>query len=137
MTLKEKIQMTTGKTPTMLPLCYRCEHRAVFLEEGYGPRYECQQPGAIIGCYAYRPVCGLVLRRDKGDRRSIGAPDVFSARSHAVGIAPGEYVRREVKGGVVIYYEGGNGGEGQTCAHHGGPTLRRSHGTPAAKAPKG
>lgn len=104
MTLREKIQTTTGKTLTMLPLCYRCEHRAVFCELGYGPRYECQQPGAVVGCYAYRPVRPVVLKRDKGDRRLIGAPDLLSARAHAVGIAPGEYVGRKVKGGTAIYY---------------------------------
>jgi|TARA_R100000501_G_C2608020_1_gene103287 hypothetical protein len=38
-------------------LCFRCEHRAVYLEEGHGPRFECQsETQTSFGCYCYKPV---------------------------------------------------------------------------------
>lgn len=88
-------------------LCHRCEHRAEFLETGVGSRYECQQTFAVGSCYMYQPVRGIVLARDKYDKRRIGDPVAISARAHGVGISPGTYVMRRVKGGMATYYERG------------------------------
>ena len=90
-------------------LCHRCEHRAEFLETGVGPRYECQQTFAVGSCYMYRPVKGLVLARDRYDKRQVGDPAMVAARAHAVGIAPGEWTMHRVKGGEAMYYERGKG----------------------------
>ena len=91
----------------MTPLCYRCEQRARFLETGNGPRYECQQPGSVVGCYMYQPTRGVVLARDRGDRRWLCGPAMIAARAHGIRIiAEGHSVAREVKDGVAIYSEG-------------------------------
>lgn len=96
----------------MTPLCFRCEFRAEFLETGHGPRWECQQSGAVNGCYMYRPVRPVVLARDRGDHRNMAAPWFVSARSHGIRVCDeGKYVIRGVKDGAVIYYEGGESGE--------------------------
>jgi hypothetical protein len=52
-----------------MSLCFRCEHRAKFLEEGYGPRHECKdvETSKFI-CYCYQPVKPIVLKYpDCGD----------------------------------------------------------------------
>jgi len=91
------------------PLCYRCEHRAAYLETGEQPRSHCGQVDtAVISCYMYRPVKPVVLTPDKGDGRPLGAPAMIAARAEAVGIAPGHWIARCVPGGVAIYYERGH-----------------------------
>lgn len=68
-----------------MSLCYRCEHRARFLETGRGPRWECQQPErSVSGCYMYQPVRPVVLKRNKGDKRPQFGPWMVSARSSFV-----------------------------------------------------
>lgn len=38
-------------------LCFRCEHRATFLEEGFAPRAECKDVERVKSiCYSYTPV---------------------------------------------------------------------------------
>jgi len=50
-------------------LCYRCEHRASYLESGSAPRYECKQDSqSICVCYCYTPVKPCILKYpDYGD----------------------------------------------------------------------
>jgi len=91
--------------PQPLPLCHRCEHRAVFLETGHGPRYECQQAGAVASCYMFRPVIPLVLHRDKGDRRGLMDGCMWSARAHAVGHAKVRLRAVLSQGGTVLWQE--------------------------------
>ena len=44
-------------------LCYRCEWRAKFLEDGHGPRMECGDiENSKYICYNYRPVKPCVLK---------------------------------------------------------------------------
>lgn len=85
----------------------------MFLERGYGPRWECQQTLAVCGCYMYRPVKGVVLKEDKGDRRPLGGPAIYSARAHGVGLSPGRWTMRRVRGGYATYWEA-PGGDRQT-----------------------
>jgi hypothetical protein len=74
-------------------LCYRCEHRALFLEaehlggQHYRPRSECGDvPLTVHSCYMYRPTRAVKLRRNYGDRRPINAPACLAARCHATGL---------------------------------------------------
>jgi len=88
----------------LISLCYRCEHRARFLETGERPRYQCKTDGAAWSCYMYKPVKPLIMARNKGDRRPMFSGIAFSARSHAIGIAKGEYqVIKQGKGKAIFY----------------------------------
>jgi len=71
-----------------MSLCYRCEHRAQFLENGPRPRYECGEiQTSKIACYMYRPVKSVVLARDKDDERPQFGPPIIASRSYFVRIA--------------------------------------------------
>lgn len=71
-------------------LCYRCEHRACFLEKGHGPRCECQEPSrAVCSCYMYMPVIPVITEANKGDKRPIAAGWMISAREHPVEVPAG------------------------------------------------
>lgn len=102
-----------------VPLCYRCEWRAQAHETEHGPRYECTETGsAVVGCYMYRPVRPVVLKRQAGDRRPIDGPPIVSARSYGVALAPGEPVARKLRGGRLLVWwqppaEGAAGGKGR------------------------
>ena len=68
-------------------LCFRCDWRAYFLENGHGPRYECQQPSnAVYSCYMYLPVLPVVMERNEGDDRPL-QPAMLSARLRAKRVA--------------------------------------------------
>ena len=72
---------------TSVSLCHRCEHRAHALETGHGPRCECTTFGmSVCGCYMYRPVNPVVLKRRKGDRRAVGLQPMLGPRLEAVGV---------------------------------------------------
>ena len=63
-------------------LCFRCEYRAQYFEEGHAPRSEC---GGIESskhvCYMYRPVCPVTtVPWDKGDKRPRHGPAMISSR---------------------------------------------------------
>lgn len=75
------------------------------METGYAPRCECGLVGhAVCSCYMYRPVAPIVLSRNRGDRRPVGAPAMISARCHGVRVHCGEPFLRRVRGGHVILY---------------------------------
>ena len=82
------------------PLCYRCEHRAVGMEEGRGPRHECWHDGAKVSCYMYKPVRPLVLEAD--DERDITLPPMLAGRAHSTRLMPGECVERVNEDGSVM-----------------------------------
>ena len=87
-------------------LCYRCEHRALYNEtQDHTPRYECGCPSqSVVSCYMYQPVKSLIMARNKGDKRPLFGPQMISARSHAIGIAKGEYqVIKQGKGFALFY----------------------------------
>ena len=77
-------------------LCYRCEHRAVFNETIKSPhptmpRMQCGDVGVnVIGCYMYRPVLPVILRKDKDDPRPQFAGAMISSRSEVNRVAKAE-----------------------------------------------
>ena len=87
-------------------LCYRCEYRALYFEEGYGSRSECQQSGAAVGsCYMFKPVAPIVLKRLKGDNRPALAAWMISARMERVQVEPRlECVTKKTKKGLMPYW---------------------------------
>lgn len=78
-----------------IPLCFRCEHRAVYLTElkldekfPHQPRSECGDISkGVYSCYMFQPVKPVILEANKGDKRPRTAGWLFSAREHAAGLA--------------------------------------------------
>jgi hypothetical protein len=65
-------------------LCFRCEHRAQFLENGSQPRYECGQvKDSKSGCYMFKPCKPVLVKSDKDDPRPQYGPPMISSRSYA------------------------------------------------------
>lgn len=78
-------------------LCFRCEHRAKFLEDGHGPRCECGDVKfQSFSCYMYSPCKLIVLRRRPGDRRYVGLPAAFAPRMMAIGLEEGTPTLSEI-----------------------------------------
>lgn len=72
-----------------MSLCYRCEHRAMFLEKNYRPRCECGDvQKSVYSCYMYQPVKPARTAKDKNDKRPQFGPWMISARSHFVDVPP-------------------------------------------------
>ena len=70
----------------MKPLCYRCEYRARFLENGTRPRFECGEiDSAVNGCYMFKPVKPMILKRRDGDKRPVTL-NILSGRVEGVGV---------------------------------------------------
>jgi hypothetical protein len=67
----------------MKGLCFRCEHRVLFLENGAQPRCECGEiDKAKCACYMFKPVKPVVLSKlDKTDPRPQFGPAMISSRS--------------------------------------------------------
>lgn len=83
-------------------LCFRCEHRARYLESGHAPRYECGQAAeSKCGCYMYRPVSPVVMKPQDGDPRPVGS-GMLACRSEAVRVFRSNLECKEVDGGFVI-----------------------------------
>jgi hypothetical protein len=95
-------------------LCFRCEHRARFFEEGSCPRDQCSNiHKAITSCYSYQPVVPCVtvpLEESEDDKKKPRfAPDFISAKEQFSRI-PGRHEVRLVavsllKKEVVQVYE--------------------------------
>jgi len=69
-------------------LCFRCEHRAKFLEKGIRPRYECGEiEDSKFSCYMFKPVKPVVTAKLGDDDRPKYAGSLFSARSRFVEVA--------------------------------------------------
>lgn len=94
-----------------MPLCYRCEHRARFLEtmnDKYQPRprYECGDiQSDKAGCYMYKPVTPPILTPDIDDPRPQFGPPMISSRSYYAGLPEVFLKAKKVKGGTVLYHE--------------------------------
>ena len=88
---------------TDLPLCYRCEHRALYHETGEQPRMECGRPSAVWGCYMYQPVRPLAVLPNKGERRPIGGEWMIAGRMHAERTAASELIS-ERQGKATVFY---------------------------------
>ena len=87
-------------------LCFRCEHRARYLEEGSSPRYQCGDVSVnSSGCYMYQPVRPVVLKRNTGDKRPQFASYVLSARSQFVRVDETAKLKlKEHKDGNELYW---------------------------------
>jgi hypothetical protein len=91
-------------------LCFRCEHRARFVEfnarfpnstQAPRPRYECGEPNASKhSCYMYQPVRPVILAADTGDKRPQLGPAMIAARMHALGFPA------EIKLAAIQYRDG-------------------------------
>lgn len=45
-------------------LCFRCEHRAIFLEEDKKPRAECgNSTRSVVSCYMFTPTKPITVKR--------------------------------------------------------------------------
>jgi len=87
-------------------LCFRCEHRARFMETGSGPRCECQdREKAVYSCYMYMPVKPIITKRNDGDKRPQFSGYALSARSHYVRVAEGKLAMKRYKDGNALYWE--------------------------------
>jgi len=87
-------------------LCFRCEERAKFLEEGISPRCECGMvTSSKYSCYMYKPVRPVVIKKNEDDDRPQFAGAMLSARSHFVRMADCELKVAVVEDGKVLYWE--------------------------------
>lgn len=89
-------------------MCYRCEHRALFLENGDRPRHECGEISTSkIACYMYKPCLPIVLTKlDESDIRIWPGSGLFAARSKAERLyEEGMIITRRLKDGVVLLWE--------------------------------
>jgi hypothetical protein len=85
-------------------LCYRCDHRALFLETDIQPRCECGDvERSVHSCYMYRPVKPVTVSRNKGDSRPL-IPGLFSARFHKCAESRVELCMKQEPKGYLIYW---------------------------------
>jgi hypothetical protein len=104
--------MKKDRKKEMYGLCFRCEHRAEYLNDKLNageneffssPRCECSQTGiSVHSCYMYRPVRPYILKANEGEKRGLTLPWMLSGRAHAVGVANIQYVSKKVKEGLVF-----------------------------------
>jgi hypothetical protein len=87
-------------------LCFRCEYRAKYLEEGIQPRCECGMANAsVISCYMYKPVCPVILTPlNKKDKRPRFVGAMLSSREKFERIADGKIKGRNLKNDEVVLY---------------------------------
>jgi len=80
--------------PQGLGLCYRCEHRARFLETGDHPRFECgMEKMASHSCYMFMPCKPIAVGPIKGEKRPIFAGWMFAGRIQSYGLVADERIR--------------------------------------------
>ncbi len=85
-------------------LCFRCEHRAAFLEGGGRPRSECGDvKTSKIGCYMYKPCKPVIMEKIKGDPRPAHGGPMMGARMRATGLA--EDCKLNISGSGWLYWE--------------------------------
>ena len=84
-----------------IPLCFRCEHRALFHESNgnYHPRCECgDKDSALVSCYMFKPISPLILRKTYKDPRPISL-NLFGSRVCAK-TKDQKYAKLQLKGTV-------------------------------------
>jgi hypothetical protein len=85
--------------PQGLGLCYRCEHRARFLETGDHPRFECgMEKTASHCCYCFIPCKPIAVGPIKGEKRPIFAGWMFAGRIQSYGLVADERIRLKLIG---------------------------------------
>lgn len=87
-------------------LCFRCEHRANYLENGSQPRCECGDiKSSKYACYMYKPVRPVVLSPlNKEDKRPRFAGSFISKREKFERIAEGKIKVKILNEDNVILY---------------------------------
>lgn len=87
-------------------LCFRCEHRAFFLETGSGARFECSQPEmSVMGCYMFQPVKPICIKPREGDDRPLTL-NYFSARAERVDVNPDmQLTASGSTDGILVYWK--------------------------------
>ena len=111
---QEQIEEHAGDCPVMTndnsppeyqTLCFRCEHRAKYLESKNGPRCECKSvETSVYSCYMYTPVKPVIIAKNENDKRPQFVGSAFSARSHGVKIADLQLSLKEYSDGNMIYW---------------------------------
>jgi hypothetical protein len=84
----EEAEKTLG-----LGLCFRCEHRSVFHETGWGPRFECKQKMAVHSCYCFVPCKPIAAAPIAGEKRLIFDPWMTSGRLQSMGLVDNARLR--------------------------------------------
>ena len=87
-------------------LCFRCEHRAKFLEGGSRPRYECGDiERSNAGCYMFTPCRPVVVKPNEGDKRPMFGPNMIAGRYTAVELDDEmELTIRKREKGFTLYW---------------------------------
>lgn len=89
----------------MTGLCYRCEHRAKFHEDGSQPRFECGQiKQSVFRCYMFQPVKPIVLIPDKDDPRK-AITGYFAPRSEGRKTDDVELTSKIKEDGWLLYWK--------------------------------
>lgn len=99
--------MSENKPEEYKPLCYRCDWRAKYLEDGIAPRSECQSAtSAVFGCYMFKNTMPLVTKPRDNDNRPMFA-GMVGCRMKGVRIAEEMEYRGEVTkdGEYITYWE--------------------------------
>ena len=102
-----------SETPKPYGLCFRCEHRARFLESsrrgvGDRPRFQCGEINlSVYSCYMFRPGRPIVMEPENPrDKRPRLGPPIISSREVAAGFPKCRLkLKRYGKKGVVLYWE--------------------------------
>jgi hypothetical protein len=82
-----------------LTLCFRCERRAEFLENGFKPRFECgMEKTATSCCYMFMPCKPVAVVPNDGENRPIFGPWMIAGRVRALGLIDAERIRLKVMG---------------------------------------
>lgn len=90
-------------------LCFRCEHRAFYLEQlkkgkENAPRFECSQiESCVYGCYMFRPVKPIVIKQRHGDNRPL-LLNILSCRVERTEDIELILKNHSVKNGYLFYY---------------------------------
>ena len=87
-------------------LCFRCEWRAAFLEDGHRPRHECGETDrAVWCCYMYVPTKPFILvKANKKDKRPFLGPPLFSARRKRVRTPELMLDGKKYRDGHLVYW---------------------------------
>jgi hypothetical protein len=89
-------------------LCYRCEYRAQFFEEGHAPRFECGEvTSAKSACYMYKPVRPVItdVMDEISDMRPRFSSPMISAREKYIRLAHElELHLHKADDGVALYW---------------------------------
>ena len=109
----DKFDIKNGMHWPQNGLCFRCEHRASFLETGTAPRYECKNvKDAARICYNYNPVrpCTLKYPNFSGkygeiNRRRIPRGGLAGARMEFDSIAQCKMAMKNHDGKYTQYWE--------------------------------